>query len=358
MPKVANKRTELEARIPLACADEATAVQFLEEQRGWANDADAACPKCGVLGESRRMKSKTGERNARYLWRCGACKEQFTYKVGTVMEDSPIPARHWCLGFFRMASSKKGVSALQVQRETGLSYKSALFMCHRIRWAAAPANEQEPKLGSGGEIVEYDETYVGGKPRGHARYHAPVKADGTRKRGKAVDFDDRKTPVVGGMERGGRVKAKVVHRLNAAELGKHVIAMVDTDANLQTDQALAYKTVGQEFASHERIAHNAGNYVRYNEDGTMVTTNGIEGFWSLLKKRIHGTHTSVSRKHLHRYLSEQEFVYNNRDLNDGERMVKLIRAAEQRRLTYTDQVGMTFNKQVARTRVRNADGTF
>src|SRR5688572_3486640 len=122
MAKVANKQTALEARIPIACSVEAEAVRFLEQQRGWTSEADAFCPKCGVVGESRQMKARDGSRNARYLWRCGACKSQFTYKVGTIMEDSPIPARFWCLAFFRAASSKKGVSALQMQRETGLTY--------------------------------------------------------------------------------------------------------------------------------------------------------------------------------------------------------------------------------------------
>jgi hypothetical protein len=337
MAKVANKLSAVEQRIPVACTDEAAAVLFLEEQRGWVADADAFCPKCGVHGESRRMKSKTGERNARFLWKCGACKAQFTVKNGTIMEDSAIPHRIWCLAFFRAASSKKGVSALQMQRETGLTYKSALFLMHRIRWAMAPANANESKLGGNGEIVEYDETYVGGEPRGHVRYRKPLTETGGRVGGPAADFKDRKTPVVAGVERGGRVKAKVVSDLTAATLGKHVTAMVDTNAHLQTDQANAYKAIGQQFASHERVRHNAGQYVRYNEAGEMVTTNSIEGFWSLLKKQIHGTHTSVSRKHLHRYVSEVEFKYNNRKLTDGERTVKLIQACDSRRLTYQDQ---------------------
>ena len=143
MPKVTRKSSPLDTKIPEACSNEAAGVEFLEQQRGWVNDADAACPKCGVLGESRRMKAKDGSRNARFLWRCGACKAQFTVKVGTIMEDSPIKAQHWCLAFYRAASSKKGVSALQIQGETGLSYKSALFLMHRIRWAMAPANELE-----------------------------------------------------------------------------------------------------------------------------------------------------------------------------------------------------------------------
>src|SRR5687768_7777049 len=204
MPKVANKHSALEAKIPLACADEAAAVAFLEEQR-WGNEP--FCPKCGVVGECSQMKAKDGTRNARFLWRCKACKEQFTVRVGTIMEDSPIPLRHWCLAFFRAASSKKGISALQIQRDTGLTYKSALFLMHRIRWAMAPANENEPMLSG---TVEFDETYVGGKPR----YRSPG-TDRITKKGRAPDFSRRKTAVVGGVERGGRVKVRVVNSTKA-----------------------------------------------------------------------------------------------------------------------------------------------
>src|SRR4051812_22796244 len=157
MPKVARHRSKLESKIPAACADEAAAVEFLEQQRGWLTEADAVCPKCGVVGESKQMKAKDGSRNARFLWRCHGCKQQYTVRVGTVMEDSPIPLRHWCLAFYRACASKKGVSALQIQRETGLSYKSALFLMHRIRWAMGPANAKQPKLKG---VVEFDETYV------------------------------------------------------------------------------------------------------------------------------------------------------------------------------------------------------
>jgi transposase-like protein len=196
MLKVASKKTALKSSIPLACADETAAVAFLEAQR-WGDTPN--CPRCGDTDVA-MMKAKDGSRNARFLWRCKGCKQQYTVRVGTIMEDSPIPFRHWCLAFYRAAASKKGVSALQIQRETGLSYKSALFLMHRIRWAMAPANENEPKLGQNSGTVEFDETYVGGKPRGHARYNRPVKPDGTLKSGRAVDFNDRKTPVVGGVE--------------------------------------------------------------------------------------------------------------------------------------------------------------
>jgi transposase-like protein len=196
----------------MACADESAAVEFLEQHRGWTTEADATCPKCGVVGESRQMKSKTGERNARFLWRCRACKSQFTVRVGTIMEDSPIPLRFWCLAFYRATASKKGVSALQIHRETGLTYKSALFLMHRIRWAMAPANETEPKLAG---TVEFDETYVGGKPRYPAR-----KGVNVRYKGKGRDFSDRKTTVVGGVERDGRVKARVVRSTKAPEMAE------------------------------------------------------------------------------------------------------------------------------------------
>ncbi|MEO8910466.1 MAG: IS1595 family transposase [Gemmatimonadaceae bacterium] len=330
MPTVTRKSSPLDAKIPEACSIESAGVEFLEQQRGWNTDVDATCPKCGVVGESRRMKAKDGSRNARFLWRCAACKGQFTFKVGTIMEDSPIKAHHWCLAFYRAAASKKGVSALQIQGETGLTYKSALFLMHRIRWAMAPANEREAKLSG---TVEFDETYVGGKPR----YHA-AKGRDPKYLGKARDFGHRKTAVVGGVEHDGRVKARVVRSTRAPEMAEIVREMVDTSADLMTDESIIYKLVGQEYASHRRVKHAVGQYVRYTLDGEQVTTNRIEGFWAGLKRQLHGTHHSVSRKHLHRYVSEAEFKYNNRNLSDAGRMVKLIQSCENRRLTYEEQI--------------------
>jgi transposase-like protein len=272
MSKVAGNKTAVERIIPMACADEAAAVAFLEAQR-WGDCPN--CPRCGDV-EVSQMKAKDGSRNARFLWRCKGCKQQFTVRVGTIMEDSPIPLRFWCLAFYRAAASKKGISALQIERETGLSYKSALFLMHRIRWAMAPANDNEPLLGANGGTVEYDETYVGGKPRNLAERRIVNGQDYGRKRGPAADFADRKTAVVGGVERGGRVKLRVVTNTWGPELAKHVEAMVDTSAHLMTDQALAYKTIGENYASHERIKHNAGAYVRYTAEGVQVTTNRIE----------------------------------------------------------------------------------
>jgi transposase-like protein len=325
--KVAGAKSDLEKRLPLACANERAAVEFMEDQR-WGDEP--ACPKCGIVGECYKMTdAATGERNARFLWRCRACGKQYTVRVGTIMEDSPIPLMHWCFAFWKACSSKKGVSALQIQRQTGLSYKSALFMMHRIREAMAPANALEPKLGIDGGTVEFDETYVGGKPR---RIHMPP--EGELKKGRGYDFSHRKTPVVAGVERGGRVKARVVEYAKGTVLQDHVRDMVDTSAHLMTDEYVGYKQVGQEYASHQCVRHSLGEYVR--ED---VTTNRIEGFFAGLKRQISGTHHSVSRKHLHRYVAESEYKYNTRQVDDGERTRMAIKAADGRRLTYKDQVG-------------------
>lgn len=324
MSRVASGKTVLEAKIPVACADEAAAVAFLEEQR-WGGTPN--CPRCGDTDVA-MMKAKDGSRSARYLWRCKGCKQQYTVRVGTIMEDSAIPFRIWCLAFFRAASSKKGISAMQIQRETGLTYKSALFLMHRIRWAMAPANDREPKLGGNGEVVEFDETYIGGRPR-----RISYRADGRARLGPAYDFSKRKTPVVGGVERGGRIKLRVVENTKRDGLTGHVRDMVDPAAHLTTDERRGYITVGREYASHQTVKHKDGEYVR-----GVVSTNRIEGVWAGFKRQINGTHHSASRKHLHRYASEVEFKYNTRALNDGERLVRLIQESTGRRLTYKQQV--------------------
>jgi len=274
------------------------------------------------------MKSKDGERNARFLWRCTGCKQQYTVRVGTIMEDSPIPMRHWAYAFWQACASKKGVSAKEIERVTGVTYKTALFMMHRIRWAMAPANESLPKLGGEGKTVEYDETYVGGKPRGYA-----LRADGQPRFGPPPDFKDRKTPVVAGIERGGRVKAKVVANVTPETLKSHVRNMVDTDTTLMTDDRRGYIGLEKEYHAHHRINHSRGRYV--NGD---IHTNTIEGFFSILKRKMIGTHHVVSRKHLHRYVSEVEFLHNTRHLDDGQRTVLAIQSADHKRLTYKAQV--------------------
>jgi transposase-like protein len=143
--------------LPAACADERLAVEFMEQQR-WGDKP--YCPRCGDHAVYQMKDSKTGERQADFRWRCHGCKQQFTVRIGTVFEDSRAPLRHWCYAFFRAATSKKGVSALELHRQTGLSYKTCLFMLHRIR-CAMDAQDIEPMNGT----VEIDEVYIGGKPR-------------------------------------------------------------------------------------------------------------------------------------------------------------------------------------------------
>ena len=135
--KVASGKAETVTNIPLACADERAAVEFLEDQR-WG--VCPACPGCSDRDVYQMKDAKTGERNRRFLWRCRGCNQQFTVRIGTVFEDSRIPLRHWCFTLWAACSSNKGVSALQIKRQTGLTYKSALYLLHRIRWAMAPFN--------------------------------------------------------------------------------------------------------------------------------------------------------------------------------------------------------------------------
>src|ERR1700675_1133000 len=152
-------KSEVIDAIPLACSNELAAVEFIEAQR-WGKTP--ACVHCGSVAVYKMVDSKTGERNARFLWRCRDCGKQFTVRIGTVYEESRIELRHWVYAFWRACTSKKGVSALEIQRQCQISYKSALFLMNRIRFAMAPDFDTAPKLVG---IVECDETYVGGKPR-------------------------------------------------------------------------------------------------------------------------------------------------------------------------------------------------
>jgi len=273
------------------------------------------------------MRSRNGQRSKRYLWRCRGCAEQYTVRIGTVFEDSRIPLKHWCYAFWAACASKKGVSALQIKRQTGLSYKSALFMMHRIRYAMSDM-PSSPLEG----IVEVDETYVGGKPRAKQLRHAGAGWK-VYKRGRARDFGTRKTPVVALVERGGRVRALVPTHVSAANLGRMIREHVAPTAHLMTDELNPYRKIGQEFAGHDTVTHSRHEYVRGN-----VSTNTVEGFFALLKRGLVGSFHSVSRKHLHRYVSEFTFRYNQRHVDDGARTVAAIQAAEGKRLTYREQL--------------------
>jgi transposase-like protein len=315
--KVAEQKSEILRALPLACSDETAAVEFIEQLR-W--QGTPACPRCGDANVS-QMASKTGERNARFLWRCYGCKRQFTVRIGSIFEDSRIPLRVWCHAFWRACSSKKGVSALQIHRETGVSYKSALFLMHRIRFAMA-ADPRPPKLAG---IVEADETYVGGKPRNKQR--------GGSHWSEVRDERTTKTPVFAALERGGRVRVRPMERVTSATVGAALNEWVEPAAQIHTDESKVYYYLGMPWpGGHFSVNHSRGEYARGN-----VTTNTVEGFFSLLKRGLYGTFHSVSKKHLHRYCDEFAFRYNTRAMDDGERTLEAIRASEGKRLRYLHQ---------------------
>lgn len=297
--------------LPKACQDEKAAVEFMEKQR-WGDHP--ACPHCGDLDVYQMKDSKTGERQANYRWRCHGCKQQFTVRVGTVFEDSRIPMMHWCFAFWRASTSKKGVSALEIHRQTGVSYKSALFMLHRIRFAMNE-NNTTPLTGD----VEVDEVFIGGRPR-HVH-----KSRETKPRRKSV--------VVGLLQRGGQVRPRVVADVTGKSLKGLIRKHVDPSARILTDEGSGYRGIGKEFAGgHESVRHSTFEYVRGD-----VHTNSVEGFFGMLRRGLDGIYHSVSHKHLHRYLCEFEFRHNHRELSDGERTKRAIRAANHKRLLYKEQ---------------------
>jgi transposase-like protein len=299
---VGEAKNEIVAEIPKACLDEAAAVEFFE-RRLW--NGTPRCPHCGMT-EVARIISKAGTHGPRFLWRCHGCKAQFTVRIGTILEDSRIPLRHWAFAFWAACASKKGVSAMQIQRQTGLSYKSALYLMHRIRWAMA-----EGVSGKLSGDVEIDETYVGGKS---TREHKLAN----------------KTPVMAFVERGGRARSFPIERITSETLQLSMLANVTLDSAIYTDQHTGYPAVAMRYeGGHHTVNHSHYEYVRGN-----VHTNTVEGFFSLIKRSIYGTFHSVSRKHLHRYVSEVEFRYNARKIDDGARVEKAIQAGRGKRLQY------------------------
>jgi hypothetical protein len=299
-------------QIPLACSNELTAVELLESLR-WPTTP--ACVHCGSVSVYKMVDAKTGERNRRFLWRCRDCKQQYTVRIGTIYEESRIELRHWCYAFWRAATSKKGVSALEIKRHCQISYKSALFLMNRIRFAMAP---------DGGEkltgTVECDETYVGGKPR----YR------GISKRGRGTN----KTPVFAAVQRGGQLRRRIIANVTGETLKANIREMVATDARIITDENAAYRGIGLEYSGgHHSVCHGAREYARGD-----VHTNTAESSFALIKRGLMGIYHSVSREHLHRYLWQFDFLWNNRELNDGERIALAIRGAEGKRLLYKGPV--------------------
>jgi transposase-like protein len=322
--------------------DEDAAREYLEKLR-WPDGA--VCTGCGVIGESYRLNrsEKTKEeviemirarkrirKTPKGVWKCRGCKKQFTVTVGTIFEDSHIPLHKWLLAIHLLTSSKKGMSAHQLMRNLDIKqYKSAWFMAHRIRYALT-GELPEPMNG----VVEADETYIGGKPRKHV---PQTVKPGVRPQDKPF-LHERKAAVVSVVQRGGSVYSRHVERVTAENVADVINAVCAADAHLITDTGVL-RAKGAGDRKHSLVNHTADEYVRY-EEGFCVTTNTIEGYFSLLKRGINGVYHHVGRKHLHRYLSEFDFRYNNRKVTDGERALQALKGFEGKRLTYkTTDIG-------------------
>jgi transposase-like protein len=323
MRKMQNKanleKSEIVEQMPEICSNELAAVEFFE-RRIWKGTP--RCPHCKATNVYQMKDAKTGGRNKSFLWRCHDCKKQFTVRIGTVLEESRIPFRHWAYAFWRATTSKKGVAALEIMRQCQITYKSALFLMHRIRLAMTPEKGASPKLQG---IVECDETYVGGKPRTNVRgipgKHGP--------RSRKTD-PNAKMPVFGMVERGGRIHRRVMADVSGKNLKDAIRECVDSGATISTDQCNLYRGIGKDFeGGHISVNHGIKQYVLGD-----ASTNTAESSFAILKRGLVGIYHSVSKKHLHRYVNEFDFRWNTRRMNDGERAVAAVEGAAGKRLDY------------------------
>lgn len=291
--------------IPEAAQSPDAARAYLEATR-WKNGR--FCPKCGSLESYAIVARKPGSKTRKGLYKCKACRKQFTVTVGTIFEGSHIPLNKWLLAIHFMTSSKKGMSAHQLHRILGIGYQAAWFMAHRIRYAM----KQEPLKSKLQGTIEADETYVGGKE-------------------KRIPFaKSKKVPVIALVERPGRVRAFPVERVDEATMRKAMKENVDTLSHLYTDQARVYPPVGKPFeGGHKSVNHSAGEYAR-----GPVHVNTCESFFALLKRGVHGTFHHVSKPHLGRYVDEFAFRWNYRKATDVERATAALAGVEGKRLTY------------------------
>jgi len=291
-------------------SDKEAARQFLEAIR-WPDGP--ICPRCGVEGESYKLTAKPGSKSPvrAGVYKCSTCRKQFTVTVGTVFEGTRLGLNKWLYAIHLMCSSKKGISANQLCRDLGVQYKTAWFLCHRIR----KAMEKDPLKSRLRGVVEADETYIGGKKRG-AGSGGPM-AGGN----KAILYTL--------IQRDGEARSFNVPDNRAERLQGLMAHLVDPDTAIMTDGHASYKGLDAHFKSHESVDHSAGEYVR-----GIVHTNFSESFFSLFKRGIMGAFHHLSKKHLQRYAEEFDFRWNTRELEDWERVVKVVKQAHGKRLFY------------------------
>jgi transposase-like protein len=291
--------------------------EYLEARR-WPDGP--VCPHCGIVGEATRLEPKQGaETHARKgLLKCRACEKQFSVTVGTIFEDSHIPLNKWLLAYHLMSAGKKGISAHQLHRMLGISYKASWFMCHRIRYTM----NEEPVKGLLAGVVEVDETYVGGKEK-----YVPGVAS-------------KKTPVIALLQRGGEVRSMPMERVTVATLKPLLKAHIDAGANLMTDDSTVYRWPKAHFDQHDRVKHIAGEYARHEPGKPTITTNTVEGFFALLKRGNYGTFHHWDRKYMQQYLNEFNFRYNARKITDAERAKLALKGVEGKRLMLREPKGI------------------
>lgn len=299
--------------------DENAARKHLEAIR-WPHGV--SCPLCGGVDKinAAKMKNKKGE-DVKGFYHCGDCRKRFTVRTGSIYERSHVPLNKWVMATHLLCSSKKGMSAHQLHRMIGVTYKTAWFMFHRIREAMIDVNPDP--MGGEGKSVQADETYIGKK-----KDQPKTRTDGTPflkgARGGAL----RNSVVT--LVSDGKARTFHVDKANAHTVRDILVNNARRDSELHTDESRLYTEVGKEFAGHETVKHSAGQYV--NERGAH--NNNCENYFSVFKRGMKGVYQHCSEKHLQRYLTEFDFRYNNREISDFERSIEAIKGAEGKRLTY------------------------
>jgi transposase-like protein len=292
--------------------DEEAAYSYLEK-RLWPNGP--ICPHCGGVDRVGKLKGKSTRIG---VWKCYQCRKPFRVTVGTVFEASHVPLRLWLQAVHLMASSKKGISSNQLHRTLGVTLKTAWFMSHRIREAMRVLGVTP--MGGEGAVIEADETYIGriaGVPKpNRGNYH--------------------KNMVLTLVERGGEARSFHMDGQAISDVMPIVRENVAKESRINTDEAKHYYDVGLEYAGHDTVNHSLEEYAR-RETGYVVSTNTVEGYYSIFKRGMKGVYQHCSEKHLHRYLSEFDFRYSNRvarGVNDVARADRALRGIVGKRLTY------------------------
>ncbi len=306
--------------------DEAAAFERLE-QIVWPNGP--VCPFCGNMGRMyvlTGVRTKPSKKNPEGLERhglrkCGECRKQFTVRKGTIFEDSPVPLHIWFQAAYLLCSSKKGISSNQLSRTLGVTLQTAWFMSHRLREAMRTGG-LAPMGGAGG-TVEVDETFIGMRK-------GAVKRRGYAHKNAVLSLVDRDTK---------QVRSFHVDGTSAADLVPILRANIAKETAIMTDEAGQYQKLDQHFARHDNVSHGAGEYVNF-EDRT-IHTNTVEGYYSIFKRGMKGVYQHCAEKHLHRYVAEFDFRYNNRvghGVGDEDRTVMALRGIVGKRLTYRDSL--------------------